>query len=70
MLCLIFKPMKLSIYIYVVALQEGRSVLTMAAHCGHKSLLEFLLDHGVDAFQKDAVSWVRVVSWISVVTTR
>ena len=28
----------------------------MAAQCGQKGLLEFLLDHGADAYQIDSVS--------------
>ena len=39
-------------------LQEGRSVLTMAAQCGHNSLLEIVLDSGADSFHIDAVGSV------------
>ena len=41
-------------------------MLTMAAQCGHKSLLEFLLNNGADAFHIDAVSWARVANGIGV----
>ena len=43
-------------------MQEGRSLLTMAAQCGHKGLLKFLLHHGADAYQIDSVSRAMVVS--------
>ena len=42
-------------------MQEGRSLLTMAAQCGHKGLLKFLLHHGADAYQIDSVSRAMVV---------
>jgi len=38
-------------------------LLTMAAQCGHRGMVQFLLDHGADAFHVDAVSGDHVVAF-------